>query len=325
MKVLRVGENLTADTDTTRGPDLQNMLNLAQANGIKLRVGLQPPFAYGDRTDNGQYPAGDANALYQQGYNRVYSFVQQFHGSGIEEWEFGNELNLLAKNASGQQMFGAGWTAAEFAGQSIMTDWSNVLRGMSDAVRDVNAQYGLHMRRVIGTTSTMFGFLDYMTQQGVNFDTIAYHYYEHYGVDPNNYWGGVRPNFNLFQEFATYNKPIVVNETNCAEIYDSNFENQAGQPDTEQCFRSINAILSYFKNQTYAPIEDIDVYEMLDEPSKTTPENHFGLQYDPNTPKVEMYILSKYAGGDAHASRTIPADQPRILTESDSVVLRYPQ
>ena len=35
---------------------------------------------------------------------------------------------------------------------------------------------------------------------------------------------------------------------------------------------------------------------MLDEPAKAPPENRFGLMYDIHTPKVPLYMVSRFAG-----------------------------
>lgn len=291
----RTGANLAYDTDPYAVADFAQTVSLAKTYGIKLQVVLALPFSWGDRTDHGRYPAGDRDALYQQGFNRTYNFVKNFRND-VTEWELENEINLLNRDASGNPLWGKGWTAAEFD-TPTMNDWASLLRGMSDAIDKINLQHGLHLRKILNTTSTMFGFLDFMASRGVEFDVISYHYYESEDTNPHNYWGGVRPNFDLFKELAAYHKSVLFNEVNCSEIYNANFENTVGQPLTEKCFRSFNKNLDYIKTQTDAPIEAVNAYELLDEPQKQGAERYFGLMYDLNTPKVELYIATKYAGG----------------------------
>lgn len=291
----RTGANLADDTDPYEVQMFKDMVAAAKNYGITLKPILFTPFQWGDRTDGGKYPAGDQAALYLQGYNRVYNFVNNFKYD-INDWEMGNEINLIALDSSGNRLYGKGWTASEFDIPS-MNDWAAVLLGMSDAITRINAESGTHLRRVLNTTSTMFGFLDFMASKSVLFEVISYHYYERLGTNPHNYWGGVRPNFDLFTELASYNKSVVFNEVNAGEIYDTNYENQAGQPDTETGFKSLNATLNYLNTQTAANIEYVGIYELLDEPSKAPPENRFGLMYDLNTPKISLYLLAYFAGG----------------------------
>lgn len=290
----RVGANLARDTDPYEVQMYRDMLALAKTYGITLKPILAPPFAWGDRTDGGKYPAGDSNALYQQAYSRTYSFVINFKDQ-INDWEMGNEINLLALDSSGKKLYGRGWTAEEFD-MPVMNDWAAVLKGMSDAIDKINREHGTHLRRVLNTTSTMFGFLDFMASKGVGFDVISYHYYESLNQNPNRAWGGSRQPYNLFKKLATYGKPVVFNEVNCAEIYKPAYENEAGKPLTEACYKSLHATLSFIANQVDANVESVLIYELFDEPKKAPPENRFGLMYDLKTPKVPLYLLSRFAG-----------------------------
>jgi len=291
----RVNVNLTDPTDSFEVQMYQDMVALAKTYGITLKPILFTAFTWGDRTDGGKYPAGDSSALYLQGFFRTYSFVNQFKND-INDWELGNEINLLALDANGNRLYGKGWTASEFD-TPLMNDWASVLQGMSDAISLINSESGLHLRRTLNTRSTMFGFLDFMASKNVLFEVISYHYYVNLGTNPHNYWGGVRPNFDLFKQLAMYGKSVVFNEVNSGEIYLSTYENQAGQPVTETGFKSLNATLNYLNDQTDANIENVDIYELLDEPAQPVPNNRFGLMYDINTPKVSLYLLTHFVGG----------------------------
>jgi hypothetical protein len=155
----------------------------------------------------------------------------------------------------------------------------------------------------------MFGFLDFMASKGVKFEVISYHYYEHFGTSPHHYYGHREEGgFDLFRRLAEYKRPVVFNELNCAEIYDSDYENEAGKPKTETCFKNLHATLKYFNEQKDLKIESVDIYELLDEPSKAPPENRFGLMYDIHHPKIPLYILTSFAGGALY-----PAEKRELI------------
>jgi hypothetical protein len=291
----RIGTNLTKDTEPVEAPMLRRTIALAKTYGIKLQPIIGFAFAWGDRTDGGNYPEGDRAALYKQGYNRTYEYVAQFKDE-IDEWELGNELNLLALGPDGKRLFGRGGTAQEFE-TPVMEDWAALLRGASDAIDKINQEGGSHVRKILNTTSTMFGFLDFMAAKGVGFDLISYHYYEVLGQDPHRAWNGSNPRFDLFKKLGSYHKHVVFNEINCGEIYKSDYGNKAGDPVTERCLKNLNDMLVAIRDQKDVVIDSVSFYEMLDEPAKKPPENRFGLMYDINTPKIALYLVSRFAGG----------------------------
>jgi hypothetical protein len=283
---------LTADRDAYRVSMVRMMHRQAKSHGIVLRPILAFPLAFGDKTDYGKYPKGDAAALYRQGYDRTYAFVNEFKYE-INDYELGNELNLLVKDASGQPLWGKGWNAREFD-TATMNEWAIVLKGASDAIDKINADNGLKLRRILNTTSTHFGFLDYMASKGVKYEVISYHYYERLGTDPNFYWG----TFNLFYKLSQYNKPVHFNEVNCAEIYDPLYENVWGGRLVENCNKSLNNALNYITNQKYLNIEDVDVYELIDHPEKGGAEAKFGMHFNMRGWKIPMLTAALYAGGN---------------------------
>lgn len=290
----RIGVNLTKDTEPTEAPMLRRAIAEAKAHGITLHPVFGFAFRWGDRTDAGNYPKGDRDALYRQGFNRTYGFVNQFKHD-IKDWELENEINLIAHGPDGKRLFGSGGTAEEFE-KPVMEDWAAVLRGASDAIDKINKENGLHLRKVLNTTSTMFGFLDFMAARGVGFDVISYHYYEVLGENPNRAWNGRNPRFNLFKKLATYKRPVIFNEINCGEIYKPDYGNKPGDHMTERCLKSLNDTLTALRDQKDVVVESISIYELLDEPSKAPPENRFGLMYDLKTPKIAMYLVSRFAG-----------------------------
>ncbi|MCK1659731.1 hypothetical protein, partial [Bradyrhizobium sp. 151] len=285
LKRYRLTIPLAADTDPWVATRFTSIVGLAANYGVTLEPVLALPLMWGDKTDAGKYPAGDAAAIHSQGYNRTLAFVRQF-ASSVGDWELGNEINLTVRDANGSPLFGKGWTSAEFAAYPSMVDFANLLRGMSDAIEQVRRDTGRNLRRIVGTTSTMFGYIDLMKANGVKVDVLGYHYYEHAGVNPTNYWGGVRPNFNLFTKLSSYGVPVAINEMNGAEIYDSTFVNTSTSASMSACNSNLDAMLARFSQ--YSFIEWIDLYELIDEPDKTGPDGRFGLMFNLSTPKPLM-------------------------------------
>jgi hypothetical protein len=304
LKRYRLTIPLAADTDPWVATRFASLVSLAAKYGVTLEPVLALPLTWGDKTDAGKYPAGDAAAIYSQGYNRTLAFVRQF-ASAVGDWELGNEINLTVHDASGSPLFGKGWTASEFAAYPSMVEYANLLRGMSDAIEQVRRETGRNLRRIVGTTSTMFGFIDFVKSSGVKVDVLGYHYYEHAGVDPTNYWGGVRPNFNLFTKLSSYGIPVVINEINGAEIYDASFVNTSTSATMATCNSNLDAMLAKFSQ--YSFIEWIDLYALIDEPDKAGAEGRFGLMFNLSSTKPLMATVDKYTGG---AQQAAPAPAP---------------
>jgi hypothetical protein len=273
---------------------LRVLIPLAKKWGITLRPVLTVAFHWGDRTDTGHYPAGDPQALYRQGFDHVYNFVRLFKDD-IQDWELENETNLLVHDWRGVSLYGRGWTAQEFD-TPLMHDWNAVLKGMSDAIGKINDTNGTKLRRVLGTTSTNFGFIDYMLAHGVNFEVLGYHQYVHLGESPYKAWSKATPRFNLFQKLASYGRPVHFTEVNAAEIYDKKYKNKEDDAYTRKGYQSLSDELAFLKNQKDMPLEEVDVYEIFDDPGQKDAEARFGIMYDAATPKAALAIVGQVSG-----------------------------
>jgi hypothetical protein len=297
---LRVDVPLTPETDATMVSRFSNLLVLASYSGIQLEPVIQVPFSWGDRTNGGKFPKGDATALYDQGYGRVYSFVSWF-ADDVQDWELSNELNGLVHDASGSPLYGKGMTAAEF-NVPLMQDWAWVLAGMSQAIEDINSKRGLHLRRILGTTSSMFGFIDFMRSRGVKIDVLGYHYYENRGVNPYKYWLASGGTFDLLNKLGSYKLPIHLNEINCAEIYSPSFQNSQNSPSMQTCNANFNQMLALFTDQTEANIESIQAYELVDQAQLDAPENRFGMLTNLSAAKPLFSTLASWASTQQKSS-----------------------
>ncbi len=92
-----------------------------------------------------------------------------------------------------------------------------------------------------------------------------------------------------------YRTRIFFNEVNCGEIYKGTTD--GGRPGDRSCHDSLEAILSELNGRYRDIVREINVYELLDEPTHSIPhERHFGLMYDLDRPKPVMELIRRYAG-----------------------------
>ncbi len=190
------------------------------------------------------------------------------------------------------------------------------MRGMLRAITE-RRKAGAPLRVIVGATGRSFGFLRFMQEERVEFDVVGYHAYPaegHEPLDSDRYFGAGGP----LGQLVEFHRPIHINEFNCAEIYwgtgdlaeKASYENEAGQPVTELCLRSLvkhlKEIAKYRSPYEDAFVESVHFYEMWDEPydygdaeptEKAPPENRFGLTYNIDSPKVHLYLASAFAGG----------------------------
>jgi hypothetical protein len=230
----------------------------------------------------------------------------------VTDYELMNEVSLRAE-LQAEVPTNSQAPASAYAGKPCYAVKAAVLKGMFQAIRDVAKQSGLPLRVLAGTVGRDWGYLDFLRQQGIDFDVVGYHIYPSFNqaawdTDP---WFGPS---GLFAELAKYDRPVHVNEFDCGEIYQASFENQAGGALTEACFKSIPKYMFEILNQTRVRIESVHFYEMFDETTKTAPENHFGLWYTPTTPKVSAYLASAFAGGALSASEENELTSRGLLT-----------
>ena len=172
---------------------------------------------------------------------------------------------------------------------------------MYQAIRDAAKQLGTSLRVIAGTVGRDWGYLDFLRQNGIDFDIVGYHIYPSFNQadwDVDTWYG---PS-GLFSQLATCGRSVHLNVFNCGEIYQASFENDAGGALTEECFKSVPKYLFEILDQKRVNIESVHFYEIVDEQGKAPPEDHFGLWYDAATPKVTTYLASAFAGGSLSAS-----------------------
>ncbi|CAH0349314.1 hypothetical protein [Aquabacterium sp. CECT 9606] len=278
--------------DPTNVALVRNTVSAWAAKGVKPQVILYTGYSRGYAKS--AICNANLSTVEQEAYNTTKQAVSQVQDL-VEDFELQNEVPLYPNMlVSGTTVYG-----------TQVSDWNTpcsylqaaVLRGMTHAIADEKARTGRPLRVILGTVNRFWGFLNFMTQQGVNWDVTGYHIYpheNHASLTQDPWFGPGGP----IGQLALFNKPITINEFNCGETYIAGFENQAGQPLTEACFRSVAKHAQEIVNHTQGNIESVLFYSLQDDPSQAVlHERMFGLTYDLDNPKVNLFIATAFAGG----------------------------
>jgi hypothetical protein len=131
-------------------------------------------------------------------------------------------------------------------------------------------------------------FLAMARDAGFNFDYVTFHYYPSY-IDLG-YW------YNMYltqmRDAATkYKVPIFLNETNCGEIYSGTTD--GGYPGDHACYDGLSNFINELKAHQSDIVQEVNFYELLDEPNQAGAEAHFGLMYDVNDPKATLKLAGQ--------------------------------
>jgi hypothetical protein len=287
---------------------LRDQISRINANGGKAQLVVQNNYQW-DYSCNQNLAAVESDS-----YNQTFQMVGATKDIA-HDYEMLNEMQLRP-DLSGQVAWNSqGTSTSAYNASSCAATLAAVSRGMARAIHDQG------QRAILGEAGRDFGFLTYMKSQGVTWDVTGFHVYPRLQNDSllSDPWYGT--NGPIYQ-LSLFGKPITVNEFNCGEIYDSNYENTAGQPDTEECLQAVNKHLQELRGNTYGTLESVHVYELLDEPSNSPPENRFGLLYTLTSPKVELYLVTAYAGGTLTSTEQSQITSRGLLTDSQIAAMK---
>jgi hypothetical protein len=302
--------DLTVDSNVTA---VRAQAGRIKANGGTMEVSVQISYQW----DN-SCPQNFAT-VEQNSYNETKTLVDKYKDV-IYDYELLNEVSLREEIQNEVTWNSAGTSTAPYANKPCVQTMASVLRGMSRAIHDLRSSSGYPLRVILGIVGRDFGFLTYMQQQGVVVDVTGFHIYPHAGDTSilNDPWYGAG---GPLAQLAKFNHPVHVNEFNCGEIYDSNYDNSPNSAATKTCFQSYKNHLTSFKNQNLINLESVHLYELLDEPQKGAPENHFGLMTNITSPKVHLYIVTAFAGGNLTIAEQQAVTSLGIL--SDAQIAAY--
>jgi hypothetical protein len=307
----------TARLDMFAGSDqslLRDQVQKIKANGGSAEVTLQISYQW-DHSCNQKLAWVE-----QDSYNQTVAGVNKVKDI-IHDFELLNETQLRPEIKKEVSWNSVGTSTAPYEGRPCVATLTAVLRGMSRAIRDVRASSGLPLRIILGAVGRDFGFLTFMQQQGVLFDVVGYHIYPHakHASLLSDPWFG---SGGLLAQLAVFGKPVRINEFNCGEIYNSGYENRAGDALTETCLRSLDKHLKDLRSQRIVDLESVHLYELLDEPQKPAPENRFGLMHDLSNPKIHLFLVTAYAGGALSAAERHQITRRGLLTDGQIDAMR---
>jgi hypothetical protein len=150
---------------------LRDQITRIRANGGRAEVSLQTDFQW----DN-SCPTNLA-AVEQTAYSQSVAAVTAMKDL-VQEFELLNETQLRPEITREVPWNTAGTSTTPYVGKRCVASLTAALRGMSRGVHDAGG------RVILGTVGRDFGFLTYMSGQGVTWDITGFHIYPHL-ADPS--------------------------------------------------------------------------------------------------------------------------------------------
>lgn len=217
--------------------------------------------------------------LYPTDQASAYAFAKRY-AADIPVWEIGNEqdfdhagaqarIDAMVATARGVEQ------AAAETGVPLRTS-INVMACNSD---DPDG-------RCPGDPNGDMWFVDQAKASGFDFDYLTFHYYPSQG--DNGYW--FDKYLGQMRAISTkYGVHVFVNETNCGEVY------HGGHAGDGACYDGLAEFFAEIRTHYADIVDEVDLYELLDEPNNDGVERHFGALYDLQTPKPIFTLLQQNA------------------------------
>ena len=229
------------DVGTSSTDVLDKLVPLAKKYGITVRPML--------------YPGTQA---------ATYALAKRY-ANDIKVWEIGNEMDAPKAGAQDRinQMIQSvrGVDQAEAELHAGLKTSINIMACNNDAGSGSQCE---------GDPNGDVWFLDMAKASGWNFGYVTFHYYP--SIFEPGYW--MDKYFTQMKKAATkFGVPIFVNEINCGEIY-SGVTNGSGD-----CNTALTQGLNEIVNKYADIVQEVNVYEMLDQSDMGAVEQHFGVCY----------------------------------------------
>jgi hypothetical protein len=296
------------DLTANDNPDLvRAQVARIRANGGSVRASVVTSFER-DYTCNQNLTAMELKA-----YNETTAIVDKYKDL-IYDYELLNENTLRPETVNEVPFNSAGTSTLPYTGKTCYKTLTAVLRGMANAITHTRVRSGFPLRVILTVVGRDFGFLTFMQQQKVHFDVVGFIIYprsEHPSLLNDAWYGSGGP----FTQLSVFGRPVIINEYNCAEIYDTDYiNNDLNSAKVKKCFQSYKIHMPELFAQNKVKLESVNFYELLDEPHKAGREGRFGLLYNLTSAKTHLSIISAYAGGALSATERQTIINLGILT-----------
>jgi uncharacterized protein (TIGR02217 family) len=237
----------------------------------------------------------------------------------ILDFEMFNETQLRSDLRTQVTYNAQGDSTTNYDASTAAASVAARLKGVSDAIASIRTSSGLALRAIMGFVGRDFGWGTYLQSKGVAWDVSGFHMYV--GLNDGNVItaqtiGGIDYGTGGFLgQLHAFGKPITINEWNAGEHYLTGYTDTVGTTLYEQGLQSLSKHTQELIGTTIA-IESVLAYEYVDEPSKSFPENMFGLMRDTNTMKVDMELWTAFAGGALTTAQQSDITSRNLLTDA---------
>jgi flavin-binding protein dodecin len=231
--------NWRTDVGTSSTDILDKLVPLAKKYGVTVRPML--------------YPGTQA---------ATYNLVKRYKDD-IKVWEIGNEQD--APKAGAQDRINAMMQSVRGVEQAEAELHAGLKTSIN--IMSCNNEAGSGSQ-CAGEANGDVWFLDMAKASGWNFNYVTFHYYPR--IHDPGYW--MDKYFGQMRAAATkFGVPIFFNEVNCGEIYDGTTDG-AGN-----CNTSLKQALDEVVARYADVVQEVTVYEMLDQPDMAGVERYFGV------------------------------------------------
>ncbi|MBI3920105.1 MAG: hypothetical protein HY318_01710 [Armatimonadetes bacterium] len=264
-----------------RLPFYDRWVAAAAKRGIRLAPVLGPNKAYNLCLKE---PTATLEEIEKAGFEFARRTAAHFKGK-VTYWELGNEYGsdlMLRKGDVIPEGRGSPHKVWQWDAPDGSCTWhyrdemirraSAIFRGMLRGIREADPK----AKTIINEGYLHYGFLDRITQEGIHFDILAWHWYSDMGEDlravrmpeDESRKGNTAASFDLITRLRKYGKPVWFNEINRRA-------GDMGGREAEQAEYLKKALsqLAHAKG-----VSGFFVYELLDElMGPENPESHYGL------------------------------------------------
>jgi len=233
--------------------------------------------------------------LYPGTQEQTYAIAKKYKDD-IKIWEIGNEQD--APKAGAQDRINAMLPSVKGVEQAEAELHAGLKTSINIMSCNNEAGSGSQCE---GQADGDVWFLDMAKASGWNFNYVTFHYYPRQfepGYWMDKYLGQMR---SASKKFGV---PIFLNETNCGEIYDGNTD--GGGP----CTTSLKQLLDEVVARYADVVQEVVVYEMLDQPDMAGVERHFGVCFELNRCKPTATTVAQF--GAMTAGSTEPPVTPPV-------------